>query len=174
MAEKLTLIALFEDIDPAADGIDKLREMGISDDEMNVISGIPVSEEMLGRPHVWTNVPRLALGGSLAGFAVGLFFTVGTKFLYPISVGGQPFVSVPPSIVIIFELTMLGMLISTFLGVFLDSYFPSYAPKEYVDEISDGKIALLFDCPADKENEFTQSLTSVGAEEVKQAEAQQL
>lgn len=174
MAEMMTLIALFEDIDPAADGIDKLREMGVSDDQMNVISGIPVSQEMLGRPHVWTNVPRLALGGTLAGFALGLFLTVGTKYMYPITIGGFAQVTGPPTIVIIFEMTMLGMLVSTFLGVFLDSYFPSYAPKEYVDEVSDGKIALLFDCPADKESEFVQSLKAVGAEEVKQAEAQQL
>lgn len=174
MAENLTLIALFEDIDPAADGIDKLRAMGISDDQMNVISGIPVTHEMLGRPHVWTNVPRLALGGTLAGFTIGLFFTVATRFIYPISVGGFPQISVPPTIVILFEMTMLGMLVSTFLGVFLDSYFPSYAPKKYVDEVSDGKIALLFDCPVEKENEFIQSLTALGAEEVKQAEAQQL
>jgi hypothetical protein len=174
MAKDLTLLALFQDIDPAADGIDKLRELGLSDDQMNVISGIPVTEEMLGRPDVWTNVPRLAIGGALAGFAIGLFFTVGTKFLYPISVGGQPFISIPPSIVIIFELTMLGMLASTFLGVFLDSYFPSYAPKEYVPEISDGKIGILFHCPSDKQNEVTNELTSVGAEEVKPAEAHQL
>jgi hypothetical protein len=174
MAETKTLMALFEDIDPAADGIDKIRELGVSNDEMNVISGIPVTEPMLGRPHVWTNVPRLALGGSLAGFAIGLFLTVGTKFLYPISVGGQPFVSVPPTIVIVFEMTMLGLLISTFLGVFLDSYFPSYAPKEYVAEISDGKIAVIFDCPAEKEDQFIQELKALGAEDVVEAEAQQL
>ena len=174
MAETKTLMALFEDIDPAADGIDKIREMGVGDEQMNVISGIPVTEPMLGRPHVWTNVPRLALGGSLAGFVIGLFFTVGTKFLYPISVGGQPLVSIPPTIVIVFEMTMLGMLVSTFLGVFLDSYFPSYAPKEYVAEISDGKIAVIFDCPADKESNFIQELKALGAEEVKEAEAGQL
>jgi hypothetical protein len=174
MDEILTLMALFEDIDPAADGIDKLREMGVSDDQMNVIAGIPVTEQMLGRPHVWTNVPRLALGGALGGFAVGLFLAVGTPFLYPITVGGRNVISIPPSIVIVFEMVMLGMLISTFLGVFLDSYFPSYAPKEYVDEISDGKIALLFHCPAGKQREFIRELEALGAEEVKQAEAQQL
>lgn len=174
MAESLTLLALFQDIDPAADGIDKLREMGVSDDEVNVISGIPVTEEMLGRPSVWTNVPRLAIGGALAGFGIALFFAVGTKFIYPISVGGFPFIPVPPSVIVVFEMTMLGMLASTFLGVFLDSYFPSYSPKEYVDEISDGKIALLFHCPVDRQNEFIKELTALGAEEVKQAEAQQL
>ena len=174
MTEKLTLMALFEDIEPAADGIDTLRELGVSDEHINVISGIPVTEPMLGRPHVWTNVPRLAIGGALAGFLIGLFFAVGTPLLYSVSVGGFGKISIPPSIIIIFEMTMLGMLASTFLGVFLDSKFPSYAPTQYVPEISDGKIAVLFECLEDKESEFVQVLTALGAEEVKPAEVQQL
>ena len=42
---------------------------------------------------------------------------------------------------------MLFALLSTFLGVFLDSYFPNYRPLEYVPEISDGKIGIFFKCP---------------------------
>jgi hypothetical protein len=54
MSEQLTtLLALFKDIDPAADAIDKLREMGIVDEQMNVVSGIPVMERVLGRPKQW-------------------------------------------------------------------------------------------------------------------------
>jgi hypothetical protein len=74
-------------------------------------------------------------------------------------------------VVAVFEMAMLGMLISTFLGVFLDSYFPSYTPKEYVPEISDGKIAVLFACPMDAESKFSQAMSAAGAESVKPAEA---
>ena len=66
-----TLLALFEDIDPAAEAIDKLHEMGVTDDRLNVISGVPVTHQMLGRPHPWTNVSRLALGGAVIGFFGG-------------------------------------------------------------------------------------------------------
>ena len=172
--EELSLIALFEDLDPAVEGIEKLRNLGIEDDKMNVISGIPVTEPMLGRPHVWTNVPRLALGGSLGGFVIGLLLTVATPISYPISVGGLSLISIPPSIIIVFEMTMLGMLISTFLGVFLDSQFPSYSPKEYIPEISDGKIAILFQCPEDKEREIKAELIKLRAEEIKPAMAEKL
>jgi hypothetical protein len=170
MTEKLTLLAVFADIDPAAHGIDKLRELGVQDDEINVISGIPVTEAMLGRPRKWSNVPRLAAGGAIAGFLVGIFFSA-TPLLYPVSVGGQPLIPGPPTVVAVFEMAMLGMLISTFLGVFLDSYFPSYTPKEYVPEISDGKIAVLFACPMDAESKFLQAMSAAGAESVKPAEA---
>jgi hypothetical protein len=170
MAELKTLLAVFADIDPAAQAIDKLRELGVKDEQMNVISGIPVTEAMLGRPRQWSNVPRLAMGGAIAGFVLGVFLAA-TPMLYPYYVGGQSLVPLPPSIVVVFEMTMLGMMIATFLGVFLDSTFPSYTPKEYVPEISDGKIAVLFACPVDAEAKFSQAMSTLGAESVNPAEA---
>lgn len=174
MTEDKSILAVFSDIDPAADAIEQLRMMGIHDDCMNVISGIPVTEAMLGRPSQWTNVPRLAMGGAAAGFAVGLFLAFLAPNMYTIEVGGQPFAPVPPAVIVIFEMTMLGMLLSTFLGVFLDSFFPSYRPMKYVPEISDGKIAILIECPPPDETKVTDALKKLGAESVKFTEAQHL
>jgi hypothetical protein len=174
MTDQKTLLALFKDIDPATDAIDQLRLMGIGDDMMNIISGIPFTEHMLGRPRKWSNVPRLAAGGAVAGLMIGIFLAFVTPALYPIHVGGQGMVPGPPTVVVLFEMTMLGMLVSTFLGVFLDSYLPSYRPKEYVPEISDGYIAILFNCPAEKEQHFSDAMTNLGAQSVKPAEATQL
>jgi len=174
MADNVTLLAVFPDLEPAADAIDQLRRLGIKDEDMNVISGVPLTEAMLGRPTQWTNVPRLAMGGAISGFIVGVLLTYGTPLLYKVQVGRQYFVPVPPSIVLLFELTMLGMLLATFLGVFLDSYFPDYRPMEYVKEVSDGKIAVFFVCPADSKDKITKAMSALGAEQVRVAEAEQL
>ena len=174
MTEDKSILAVFSDIDPAADAIDQLRLMGIHDDCMNVISGIPVTEAMLGRPAQWTNVPRFAMGGAGAGFALGVFLSFIAPNMYTVQVGGQPFAPVPPAIIVIFEITMLGMLLSTFLGVFLDSYFPNYRPMHYVPEVSDGKIAILIECPQADEAKITEALRKLGAESVQHAEAQHL
>lgn len=169
-----TLLALFEDIDPAADAIDKLHEMGVTDDRLNVISGIPIMHKMLGRPHPWTNVSRLALGGAAIGFFLGLFLNFGTPLLYNVSVGGQYITPIPPGLIIVFEMTFLLALLSTFLGVFLDSFFPNYGPMEYVSEISDGKIGIFFKIPQDEQQKYSDALNQLGAESVKPAEARQL
>ncbi|NWG35660.1 MAG: DUF3341 domain-containing protein [Chloroflexi bacterium] len=174
MAEEKSILAVFSDIDPAADAIEQLRLLGVHDDCMNVISGIPVTEAMLGRPSQWTNVPRLALGGAAAGFLVGLFLAFITPNMYTISVGGQPFTPVPPAVIVLFEMTMLGMLISTFVGVFFDSLFPNYRPMHYVPEISDGKIAILIECLPPDEQKVRDVLKQLGAESVEEAEAQHL
>jgi hypothetical protein len=173
MAET-SLLAIFAELDPAADALDHLRSIGVHDDCMNVISGVPVTEAMLGRPHQWTNVPRIAFGGAALGMAAGCFFAFVAPLMYPIQVGRQAFVPGPPSVVVIFELTMLGMLLSTFLGVFLDSTFPSYRPMKYVPEISDGKIGILIECAHADENKIHEALKKLGAESVQTVEAQHL
>lgn len=170
------ILAVFSDLAPAADAIEQLRALGVSDAHMNVISGVPVTEAMLGRPSQWTNVPRIAMGGSILGFGAGAFlaFVAPYWYPYPIQVSTQAFVPGPPTVVVLFELTMLGMLLSTFLGVFLDSYFPNYRPMKYVPEISDGKIAIYVECPDCDEKKITDLLKKLGAESVKPAEAQHL
>jgi hypothetical protein len=170
------LLAVFPDLEPAADAIEQLRMAGVHDDCMNIISGIPVTEAMLGRPHQWTNVPRIAAGGAILGFCAGLFiaFVTPYSYPYPIQVSSQAYVPGPPTVVVLFELTMLGMLLSTFLGVFLDSFFPNYRPMKYVPEISDGKIAIFVECPHTDEKKVTEILKKLGAESVKSAEAQHL
>jgi len=170
----VTLLAVFSDIDPAADAIEKLHEIGIQDENINVISGVPFTHKMLGRPHPWTNVSRLSMGGAIAGFIVGLFLNFGTPNLYTVLVGGQYVTPIPPGLIVVFEMTMLFALLATFLGVFLDSYFPNYRPMEYVAEVSDGKIAIFFKCSDDDQKTITDAMEKLGAESIKTAEAQQL
>lgn len=171
---EVTLLAVFNDIDPAADAIEKLHDIGIQDENINVISGVPVAHKMLGRPHPHTNVSRLSMGGAIAGFFFGLFLNWGTPNLYTVLVGGQYVTPIPPGLILVFEMTMLFALLATFLGVFLDSYFPNYRPMEYVPEISDGKIAVFFKCSSDDQKQITDAMEKLGAESIKAAEAQQL
>jgi hypothetical protein len=174
MTESLTLMAVFADIDPAVAGIDKLRALGVPEHQMNVISGVPVPSRVLGRPPATTHVSRIALFGAGAGALFGLFLMYGLIYFYPLRVGGQPLYPVPMGWITTFEMTMLGLMALAFLGLFVDSGFPSYTPKDYVPEISDGKIAVLFQCAAADEVRFMDGLTKAGAESVKRAEARQL
>ena len=174
MSDAVMLLAVFEDIEPAAKGIEKLHELGVSDDQMNVVSGVPIKGAILGRPSAWTYVSRIALFGALLGMAFGIFLIYGIPFLFPLYVGGQPLYPVPQGFIITFEMTMLGLMGFAFLGMLVDSGFPSYTPKEYIPEISDGKIAVLFRCPDGEQKKFVDTLKKAGAESVKPAEARQL
>jgi len=174
MAEATTLLAMFEDVEPAAEGIEKLQQLGVSQNDMNVISGIPIKHTILGRPSAITYVSRIGFFGALLGMSLGIFLIYGIPFLYPLLVGGQAIFPVPQGFIITFETTMLGLMGLSFLGMFVDSGFPSYTPKQYTPEISDGKIAVLFSCPRDEQEKFVDALKEAGAESIEPVEARHL
>ena len=174
MSESITLLAMFHDIEPASEGIEKLQQFGLDDDDMNVISGIPIKHSILGRPAAITYVSRIGLFGAVLGMFLGIFFIYGIPYLYPLLVGGQPIFPIPQGFIITFEMTMLGLMGFSFIGMFVDSGFPSYTPKQYTPEISDGKVALLFSCPAGEQEKFVDALKEAGAESVAPVEARHL
>jgi hypothetical protein len=174
MAESSTFLAVFDDVEPASVAVDKLHELGLTDDEFNIISGIPVKGAILGRPSAITHVSRIAMLGAILGMAFGLFLIYGIPYLYPLLVGGQPIFPIPQGIIITFEMTMLGLMGFAFIGMFIDSGFPSYTPTHYMHEISDGKIAILFSCPNTEQDQFIDALKNAGAETVTPTEARHL
>jgi hypothetical protein len=174
MAEPVILLALFPDLEPAAEGIAKLKELGVPDEAMNVISGLPFPGRALGRPSAITRVSQIAMAGAILGAGFGLFLLYGTAFMNPLHVGGQPLYPVPMGFITTFEMAMLGLMGFAFLGLFVDSGFPSYTPKNYVPAISDGKVAVLFSCERAEQGRFAESLKKLGAESVESTEARQL
>jgi hypothetical protein len=176
MARLLVHLALFEEeqLDEAAEVIQKLHDLGIADSEISVISGTPFSEKMLGRPMSWTRVPIIAISGAVVGFLTALFFNFGTPLLYPIRVGGMPYQTLPTSFIIFFELTMLGLLISTFLGVFVEMISPTFGPKGYDPRVTDGHIGVLFSSTPELDPQLHEMLTGMGAEIIHGAEAKKL
>jgi len=62
----------------------------------------------------------------------------------------------------------------SFLGLFVDSGFPAYTPMQYVPEISDGRIAILFSYPTEDQQKFIDAMKNAGAESVAPAEARHL
>ncbi|RMG98337.1 MAG: DUF3341 domain-containing protein [Chloroflexi bacterium] len=159
-------MALFDNVDSAAESIAKLKEAGIDDHDMTVLSGVPYPEHVLGRPMTWERLPLIAMSGAGVGFLIGLFLNVVTPLLYPIRVGGQPFVAIPPTIVLTYELTMMGLIVSTFLGVLWESTFPSFGPKYYDIHISEGEIGVLFQVTPSKLKHLTDLLQVYGAKSI--------
>jgi len=166
MAEENVYIALYKEdqIEKAAVALDRLHDLGIPEWDISVISGVPLSEKILGRPMAWTRVPVFALAGAVVGFLIAMTLNIATPLLYPIRVGGTPYIPIPTSIVVTFELTMLGLLVSVFMGVFIEMISPTYGPKAYHPDITNGSIGVLFTCPMPLEKAMHEKLVETGAE----------
>lgn len=176
MVKDTVHLALFKEdrIDQAAEAISRLRRLGVKERKMTVISGVPYSDKILGRPMAWTRVPLIGMAGAVAGIGLGLILNFGTPFLFPIRVGGQSIFPFPPGFIVVFEMGMLGLMLATFMGVVLEMITPSYGPKGYHPKISDGHIGILFDAPEEIDERIHAALGELGAEIVHRSEVKSL
>ncbi|MGD2039333.1 MAG: DUF3341 domain-containing protein, partial [Anaerolineae bacterium] len=138
-----SVLGLFHEATSTADTIDRLRDLGVAEEAITVMSGVPYTPEILGRRPLYERLLPIALMGAIGGFLAALFLTVVTPILYPISVGGQPLIPGPPSIIIVFEFTMLGTLLATFGGLLAEIAFPAVGRGDYDQRITEGHIGVL-------------------------------
>jgi hypothetical protein len=167
---RAVLMGRFRDVDRAADALEQLREFGIPEDDVEVLSGFPFSFEMLGLKRSKTILPFISLGSAVAGFLVGLFFTAVSPNLYVVRVGGQPVVPIPPSALLQFEFTMIFMILGTFLGFLWLNLFPAFGPEYYDRKVSDGEIGVIVHCGEDEKTSVRALLESQEAENVHEPE----
>jgi hypothetical protein len=170
MGETIQLMGLFSESTDTADAIDDLYQLGIPEDDIIVITGVPYPEQSLGRSSEWLRLPYIVLAGALVGFRFGLFLSVGTPLFYPLAVGGRPIVAGPPAVVIIYVFTMMATIVSTFLGVIWEMGFPTFAQKFYHRLVTDGYLAVLLECQANRESEVTNIMEAHGGRDVHRPE----
>ena len=173
MTDSNLLMGLFQDVDRTADTLDQLREMGISDPDITILSSLPYTSRMLGRPNISTRLPVISMVSAVVGLAVGVFFTVVTPNLYVIRVGGQPIVPGPPTVLLVYAFTLLFLILGTFLGVVFLNSAPSSISQHYHPSLTDGRIGVLFQCMEEQKDAARAILESQGAEIIREPEGRE-
>ncbi len=170
MADNTLVMGSFGDIDPAVDTMERLRAMDIPDEQISVVSHIPLSARVLGRPHPTSPLQKVALVSAAVGMSIGIFFTVITPYMYIIRVGGQPIVPLPPTLLLLYEFTMLALILGTFGAFLVVNHFPDQRPHHYNPRLNDGQISVLVECPPDRCDDVAAALRDGGAEDVHEPE----
>lgn len=174
MPKRMTLMGLFTDVARTGDALDKLRLLGLREEDMSIMMGVSYTEKMLGRPKIYERVPWVTILGALAGLGIALFLVGGTQLLYPIRVGGRPLTPIPTSVVVVYELTMLGLALGTFLNMLWKNGFPSTRPQYYDPSINYGRVALLCNIEMRYEEDVRRAMIDAGAERVYEPERRPL
>jgi len=170
MSGTRTLMALFHGGTDTAEAIDALHALGIPEDKVLVMTGVPYPEGALGRHREWLTLPYIVLAGAVGGLLFGLFLSAITPHLYRLDVGGHPPVGFPPTAIIIFVFTMMATIVSTFLGVLWEMNFPRFGPAPYHRLVTDGHLAVLLEYPAELEASVRQTLEARHAHHVGEPE----
>ena len=158
------ILASFLHVDAAADAIRAIRALGVRD--LTVYSPSPNHEieEALGQRV--SPVRLFTLIGGLSGCAAGFAMTIWMSYDWPVLVGGKPIASIPPYVVIAFELTILLGALSTVAAVAVFSVLMG-RPGAYDPRFSDDQIGIFVPAPADQAGRIEQLLRSAGALEVR-------
>jgi len=141
MAE-VQLLGLFHEVASTAEAIAQLYQLGVPDDKITVMSGIPIKSEMLGRHKPRTSLGRITLTGTLLGLIGAALLTFGMFLAYRLNQGNQGLTPIPPTLIVFFEVTMLGTMGVTFVGLFVVNRFPVLKPTAYDPLITEGAIGV--------------------------------
>ncbi len=163
------ILASFVHIDAAVDAIRALRAKG----HRNVVvySAAPNHELEEALNHRVSPVRLFTLIGGLTGCAAGFAMTIFMSYDWPVLVGGKPIASIPPYVVIAFELTILLGALSTVAAVGLLSVLQGKRGVAYDPQFSDDQIGIFVPTGSEPAAPVENLLRSAGAGEVRHGAA---
>ena len=164
----VTVVGIFAHVDSAVQAIRDLRAQGFRD--FTVYSPLPVEEieEEVERPRPLSRVRLFTLIGGLTGTASGFALTIWSALKWNLVTGGKPIVSIPPFIVIAFELTILLGGLATLLALLVLGRIPRYRPSPgYDPRFTVDRFGIAVASPPDRAEAVGQLLRAAGAEEIR-------
>ncbi len=165
------LLGLFNEAASTAEAIERLHRAGLGDEQVSVISSVPYRPRMLRRPEIASRISAVAGIGALVGAVIGLAITFGTYSLNPLPVGGQPQFPIPPTLIVVFEVTMLGMMWAAFGAFLFINRMPVFGQPPFSEHVVDGSIGVLVQSPPTRTAEIERVLREAGAGEVQRFDA---
>ena len=162
-------LGVFAHLDTTLDAIKKLRAAGHTD--FTVYSPIPRHEieDALGQSV--SPVRMFTLIGGIAGCAIGAWLTLYMSYDWPIVLGGKPIGSIPPYVVIMFEMTILFGALSTILGIAFNALFAArrLGTVAYDPRFTNDKFGIFVPSEPARAGQVESLLRGAGAEEVRRA-----
>jgi hypothetical protein len=163
-----SVLGIFAHVDTTLQAIRELRAKGFAD--LTVYTPVPVEEieEEIEHVRPLSKVRLFTVVGGVTGTATGFFLTIWSSLKWELITGGKAPVSIPPFVIIGFELTILFGGLATLLAVFLLGRLPrirqsaTYDPRFTLD-----RFGVAVACPPDRAQTVSALLSAAGAEEVR-------
>ena len=140
---------LYATPDAAQRAVDGLRAAGVRDEQITIVSGEPYEEYEFAHRDRATWMWYISAAGGFVGLAFGAWLTRMTELAWPLPTGNMPIVAWWPNLIVIFELTMLGGILSAVATLLVTAKLPGKRPPVYDAAVMDGKILVGVDNPRD-------------------------
>ena len=163
-----TVLGVFAHVDTTVHALEELRAKGYHD--LTVYTPVPVHEieEVLERDRPVSRVRLFTLIGGLTGTVSGFLLTIWSALVWGLTTGGKPVVSIPPFVVIAFELTILFGGLATLIGMVVLGRLPRLAPSPTFDpRFTNDRFGVAVHCATGRGGSVREILRGAGAEEVR-------
>lgn len=160
------ILGIFHHSDAVEEAVDGLREHGAND--IVVYAPLPHHdiEHVMARPE--SPIRVFTLVGGLTGAATGFAMPIWMSLDYPLITGGKPIISLPPFVIIAFELTILFGALATVLGLALNAFvFKPKATYAYDPSFSAGSFGVFVVPPEGSADDARAVLEKAGAVEIR-------
>ena len=154
--------------EPLVRALEQLRQRG----HKNVETFSPDPKEELteefveGQDAEKSPVCAYTLVGGILGLISGLALTIWTSLDWPLLTGGKPIVSIPPYLIIAFEMTILFGGLFTLAGLLIHARLPRTAPVAGYDaRFSVDRFGVFVPCGDGQVEEVKQLFHAAGVEE---------
>jgi molybdopterin-containing oxidoreductase family membrane subunit len=168
MAALASVLGIFAHVDTTLQAIRELRAKGYGD--LTVYTPVPVEEieEEIEHIRPLSKVRLFTVIGGVTGTATGFFLTIWSSLKWELITGGKAPVSIPPFVIIGFELTILFGGLATVLAVLLLGRIPKLRPSPTYDpRFTLDRFGVAVACPPDRAQAVSALLSAAGAEEVR-------
>ncbi len=137
--------------DPAAvqRAVGSLQRAGIAGNAIEVVSSEPFEEFEFGRSDARSRMSWLVALGGVAGALCGYGFVAYTQRAFPIPTGGMAIVPLWTDGIIMYELTMLGAILTTAVTLVVSAGLFRWRKQLYDEAVSEGQILVGILKPAE-------------------------
>jgi hypothetical protein len=145
--------------------IRRLKQAGVTD--LIVLSPVPCHEIEPILTQRESPVRVFTLLGGIVGGLTGLALTIGATRQWSLVAGGKPIISLPPFLVITFELTILFGALGTLVGMFWSMRRPRLTLETYYDaRFSEDRFGIRVRCPTAQRETVDGIFHASGVEEI--------
>ena len=163
------VLAVFRHLDGTVDAIRELKSSGHRD--ITVYSPLARHELEIALAQPISPVRAFTLVGGISGCAIGAWISLYMSYDWPIVVGGKTIGSIPPYVVIMFEMTVLFGALTTLLGVAFNILLSSRQRGRiaYDPRFTNDRFGIFVPASGAQVNRVESLLRDCGAEEVRHA-----
>jgi ActD protein len=155
------IYALYPDGDAAQRAVNGLRQAGLDDSVITVISDQPMEAYEFGDMDKQTRIWYIASAGGFVGLAFSTWLTRMTELAWPLPTGNMPIVAWWPNMIVMFEMTMLCAILATVATLLVTGGLVRRRPALYDPQVSSGKILVGVQNPS-KADEVERALMAAG------------